>query len=123
MALIGLLAALLIKHFIADFCVQSDAMVSGKGVYGDKSGISHAVMHSAMTLIVLLIFGVGLGLALVLVCIEATIHYHVDWAKARFIDDYASDPSKRPYWMAVGADQLLHHLTLLGIAAFVVAGV
>ncbi len=122
MSVIFLLVALLVKHFIADFCVQSDAMVSGKGVYGDRNGIAHAVMHSAMTLAVLLLFGVGLWVGLALAGIEAIIHYHVDWAKARFIDDHANDPSKRPYWLAVGADQLIHHLTLLAIAAVVVAG-
>ena len=106
-----------IKHYVADFLLQTRGMVANKGKYGHPAGLLHAALHAALTLPILLFLGVsGVALALT-VLIEALIHYHIDWGKDRLSALNHLTPSDSTYWYSLGADQLLHQLTYIGIIA------
>lgn len=110
-------ALLQIKHYVADFVLQTRGMVANKGKYGHPAGLMHASLHAALTLPILLFMGVsGLALALTMLA-EAAIHYHIDWAKDRLSAQKHLTPSDSTYWYSLGADQLLHQLTYIGIVA------
>jgi hypothetical protein len=48
---------------------------------------------------------------------EFVIHYHIDWTKEQFMRRMKLTQSDNAFWYALGADQLAHHLTYVGIAA------
>jgi hypothetical protein len=107
-----LVAALLIKHYIADFLLQTDRMVAEKGIYGRAGGIAHSAIHGIGTYLVFSLFGFT-TIALVLALIDAVIHYHIDWSKMKASKGLT--PSNNLYWYYLGLDQLLHHLTYIGL--------
>lgn len=104
----------IIKHFIADFPLQTQEMVNDKGTYGKIAGIMHSWVHAVFTtLIVAAFLSVGgmygqlvaLGYGL----LDGVIHYHVDWAKMNL--GRGLTVNDRMYWMYLGLDQMLHYLT------------
>jgi hypothetical protein len=50
-----------------------------------------------------------------IVLAEWVVHFHIDWAKARYSDDHSLDPSKAAFWRAAGVDQALHQLTYVAM--------
>ena len=108
---------LFIKHFVCDFPLQACAwMYRNKGTYGHMGGITHAMLHGFGTFTVLY-FWLGID-AWVFAVADTVIHYHIDWAKmnvsVRF--NLKADNSEW-FWIMLGFDQLLHHLTYFAIVA------
>lgn len=104
----------IIKHFIADFPLQTPEMVADKGTYGKITGIMHSWIHAVFTMVIVTAFlpyaepyryMVALGYGL----LDGVIHYHVDWAKMNLGRGLTVDD--RMYWMYLGLDQMLHYLT------------
>ncbi|MEH7905107.1 DUF3307 domain-containing protein [Rhizobium laguerreae] len=115
--LIGLLAWLQVKHFAADYLLQSTWILQGKGDIRHPGGYIHAAIHVAGTLPGLFLFGLdGVSIA-VLALGEFLIHFTIDHLKAVHSRRHPAAVTTRPYWAAHGADQLLHHLTYTGILA------
>ena len=112
------LALFALKHFVADFVLQTAWMVKGKAVYGHPGGFAHAGIHMLGSLPVLALMGIApLGIMLLLLA-EGLAHYHIDWSKEALLRHFATNMHGRPFWNLVGADQLLHHLTYLGMIVF-----
>jgi len=109
-----ILIALQIKHWCADFHIQSYDQTVRKGIYRDPVGISHTLDHVIGTLIVLSILMpfIGISPMIILICglIDLVVHYHVDWLKVKF---GSKDITKPQYWREFGADQFAHQLTYL----------
>lgn len=101
-----LFVGLFIKHFFADFPLQTLSMVQQKGTYGNLEGLKHAAIHASLTFLVFCIWGPLLALGLAL--LDGVIHYHIDFAKARF---GTRDTQSPLFWNQFGADQLAHSLT------------
>lgn len=113
-----LVAALLAKHWVCDFVLQTPWQIRSKRIYGHPGGLLHAGIHAAATAAILAIFPVGwqfLGLA---VLAELVFHYHVDWTKEQLVARLAGVQGS-VFWALFGFDQLLHHLTYVFIAALV----
>lgn len=109
-----LMFVLQLKHYYADFVIQTYAQTVRKGIYRDPVGISHSVDHITGSLLVLLAasFFVKISLPLVL-CLsvaEGLIHYHIDWIKVHY---GTKDMFKSLFWNQFGMDQLAHQLTYL----------
>lgn len=105
-----LLALFGIKHFIADFVMQTEYMVKEKGIYGTEGGVEHSTIHAAMTLLILL--GVaGIILATILAIADGIVHYHIDWCKQQLTRNYT--PMDKAFWIWFGVDQLLHYFTYI----------
>ncbi|MES2181798.1 MAG: DUF3307 domain-containing protein [Pseudomonadota bacterium] len=108
---------LFVKHFICDFPLQTFAwMYRNKGTYGHLGGITHSVLHGIGTFIVLACW---LGMdAWMFALADATIHYHIDWAKMNANKKLGLKPDNSEwFWILLGFDQLLHHLTYFALVA------
>jgi hypothetical protein len=114
MDILLILLVLQIKHWYADFWVQTYNQTVRKGIYRDPVGISHTLDHviGTLTALVILIPFINISPITILVCglLDLIIHYHVDWTKVKFGSKDITNPQ---YWREFGADQLAHQLTYL----------
>lgn len=109
--LIGLLAWLQFKHFIADYLLQPSWFLHGKGRLRHPGGYAHAALHALGSLPALALLGLdGMWLA-ALMAGEFAVHFAIDHFKAVHARKRPAATTTRAYWAAHGADQLLHHLT------------
>jgi len=112
------LILLQIKHWYIDFVNQSEAEVVGKGIYGNQEGINHSLKQALGTfLAVLIITGFPyIVWAGILAFIDFFLHYHIDWAKININKKYNYTVKDKQFWAWLGADQLAHQLTYIGLA-------
>lgn len=112
--------AFLIKHFLADFLLQTDWMAVGKD--RPKGWLlplaAHAGVHGAMTAALFLAVApplAWLGLA------DMLIHGVIDRLKSISTRRSALTPRQTAFWWLFGLDQSLHHLTHIGLAIVLAA--
>ncbi|MEL6288946.1 MAG: DUF3307 domain-containing protein [Pseudomonadota bacterium] len=118
-ATLALMSALLVKHAIADYGLQTGYMFRNKGRYLHPGGILHAGIHAFFTAGVLAFFApAALPLIAAIAAAELVLHYHIDWAKERIGCGCELEPTCAGFWQLHGLDQLLHGLTYVAIAAF-----
>ncbi|MCF6232892.1 MAG: DUF3307 domain-containing protein [Rhodobacteraceae bacterium] len=110
-----LFSLLLIKHMFADYFLQTARMIAGRGTYLHMGRAQHAAIHALLSVPCFLVIGVGLPFVLILVAIEWVVHFHIDWAKARYSDARALHPGQAHFWKAFGVDQTLHGLTYVAM--------
>lgn len=117
-----LMLVLQVKHYVADFVIQTYAQTVRKGIYRDPVGISHSVDHVIGSLAALFVasFFVVLNLPFViLLClVEGVVHYHIDWVKVHY---GIKDITKPLFWNQFGIDQLAHQLTYLAMIYLLLA--
>jgi hypothetical protein len=116
-----LILLLQIKHFICDGPLQTKAMVDGKSIYGNQLGLLHAGIHGLGTIAALAWFGLGWKMVLALAITDMVLHYHIDFTKENIVRIKGWTIAVREFWWALAADQFLHHLTYLAIAAIIVS--
>jgi len=120
-SLILLFGLLQTKHFLADYVWQTGAMVRTKGIYGHPVGASHSLLHAVLTgLILAVATPAGAVLAIAISVGEFVLHYHTDWLKDQLTRISGKTPKDWEYWVLVGADQYVHHLTYVAIPAILV---
>jgi hypothetical protein len=107
-----------VKHFLADFVLQSPYILDNRKHYGHPGGLLHVAIHLAGSLIALLIVGSAMSTILVLLAVEGIVHYHMDWAKDNFVAARDLNPREPLFWYATGFDQGVHQLTYIGMAAY-----
>jgi len=119
MEILALLFLFQIKHWYADFKIQTYMQTVKKGVWLDPIGISHTADHIWTTLVVLMIFNFFHPLnAFVIVFIaiaEGIYHYMIDYTKVKY---GCKDNTKPQFWNQFGLDQLAHQASYLLIVAF-----
>ena len=115
-----LLALLFIKHWYIDFVNQSNEEVQGKGIYGNAYGLMHSIKHGVATFIIFWLFLTNWPLAIILGFIDFVMHYHIDWAKMKINKRWNITIEQPAFWAWLGADQLAHSLTYLGLVWIVV---
>lgn len=104
-----------LKHFVADFVVQTEYQWSNKGTYGHPGGFVHAGIHAVGSVVAVLVLGASaIALASVMLA-DFVIHYHLDWCKERFNRQYKLTHTDALYWFSFGVDQFLHQMTYLAI--------
>ncbi len=112
-----ILTAFVVKHLICDFLLQRwPYLFSHKGDYGHPGGILHALIHTAGTAIVCIVY-----LPHVLIwapVVDGLIHYHVDFLKMQLNAKYKLTPKDEWFWHLIGIDQTLHYITYIGIMFF-----
>lgn len=120
-AFVLVLIGLELKHFLADYVLQSRLMMTGKGSLTAPGGYLHAGVHVLGSLAVLALAGIAPVLLLMLLAAEFVIHYGLDYAKVGYGRGvHAADRPKR-FWILHGLDQLLHQLTYAGMLYFAFA--
>ena len=112
--MIEFLFLLFVKHFVIDFIMQTDAMVKGKGIYGNLSGILHSLQHGIGTLFVCVICIAQPYYWVVIPLADMFLHYHIDYCKMRF---GCRDVTQPKFWHQLGLDQFLHYTCYLAFAA------
>jgi Protein of unknown function (DUF3307) len=117
---IVIMLLLQIKHWYADFWIQSYLQTVYKGVYGHPVGFSHTLEQTIGTLIALLIasyfFPISVALIIKLALLDMIVHYHVDWVKMKY---GTKDNKTTRYWREFGLDQLAHQFTYILITYIV----
>lgn len=120
MDILILLLLLQIKHWYADFKIQTYAQTVHKGIYRDPIGISHTLDHVYLSLVVMavfsLLFPINLCLVIPIVLLEGILHYHIDWIKVHY---GIKDHTKPLFWNQFGLDQLAHQATYLAMVWFI----
>jgi hypothetical protein len=110
-----LLALLFVKHWYIDFVNQSMEEVVGKGIYGNAYGIMHSIKHGLGTWFIFWMFIGDIEYSLLIGFIDFVLHYHIDWAKININKKYNYTAENPKFWAWLGADQLAHSLTYLGL--------
>jgi hypothetical protein len=106
-----------VKHFVADFVLQTPRMVQEKGVYGARHGIYHSLVQSAGTFLAFAWIHPGLGV--ITAAVDFALHYHIDWAKININKKYGYTPADPKFWVWLGLDQLAHQLTYIVLVGWV----
>lgn len=110
-----LLALLFIKHWYIDFVNQTAEEVVSKGIYASRAGINHSLKHGLATAVIFSLILLDWEIALVIGLLDFVLHYHIDWAKININKRYNYTVETPQFWAWLGADQLAHALTYLGL--------
>ena len=106
-----LLIVFQIKHFLADFPLQTEYMLGKFKAEGWELPLfSHAFVHAIMTFCIVLYF-LPLQIALLMAMFDLVVHFIVDRIKAspHLFGKY--NPTEKMFWIALGGDQFMHHIT------------
>ncbi len=119
-----LLAALLAGHFVGDFTPLATARMQEAKAAGGPLGpiLEHAAIHALITAaLVALVVRPPAGTVALAGAIQLATHFLLDAGRGRASRLYPglSDPARQAFWTALGADQLVHALVLVWIAALV----
>ncbi|QXV85134.1 hypothetical protein bas27_0064 [Escherichia phage TrudiGerster] len=108
MLIILLFVIFFLKHFMADYPLQTPYMLRKTHKIGWKLPLlTHSLVHAVLTFAILILF-TSLGMAIALAIMELILHFIIDYWKAQRCK-YAISDAK--FWIALGFDQLLHYLT------------
>jgi len=120
------------KHFLADFVIQlfrKDGMAkfnaNGWVWPLTKHAGDHAILSGIITFFTLMYFQIDIQTVMIwsLIClsIDFVIHFTMDRIKASpsMLGRY-KDMNNKPYWMCLGFDQTVHHLTHYAIIAMII---
>jgi hypothetical protein len=113
-----LLAGFELKHFVADYMLQTGWMIGGKGRLNAPGGYVHAGIHVLGSAIVLALLRVPPLAIAELLAGEFVIHYALDFAKVYYGHGINPDQEAQRFWALHGLDQLLHQFTYLGMSYF-----
>lgn len=106
-----LLIAFQLKHYVADFPLQSSWMLK-KRLPGWDFAVplaTHCLVHASFTLLIVLIVNSNLWWLAVL---DFSIHFIMDRCKsAQHYLGRFNDSSKQSFWNCFGLDQIVHHFT------------
>lgn len=108
------IAAMQGKHFLCDYVLQRHGSRKGSLLFAEwfPDLLEHAAVHGVGTFLVC-VTQCGWGLALQLGLVDVLVHFVVDKAKVEGGRVYGWTPKDKAFWVALGADQWLHHLTSL----------
>lgn len=109
MDILLLILLLQIKHWYADFKIQTYLQTVKKGIWADPIGMSHTGDHIWGTLAALLVFNlfvpISAGIMLLVAFAEGIAHYLIDYTKVKY---GCKDNTKPLFWNQFGLDQLAH---------------
>lgn len=140
----ALLFTFQVKHYLADFPLQTKYMLGKFSRYDDvwiPALLAHVAVHGAFTLVISLIYfcwviSTGFGtfvtdntdifldvilISLSSASLDMAIHFSMDRIKASpyLLGKYK--PDEKPFWLALGVDQTVHHLTHYALIAMLIA--
>jgi hypothetical protein len=109
--LFSLLIVFQFKHFFADFPLQRQYMLNKFRPGWDfiLPLTIHCGVHALLTTVIAVLINPSLWW---LAFVDFAIHFTMDRLKSgpRYLGRY-NDPTRSSYWMALGFDQMIHHLT------------
>ena len=109
-----LLGALVIKHAIADLFIQSYRKPANKTRWFDPGLQWHALDHSILIFVVLLLLGpVPLSCAVALAILDHVLHVSIDWIKTNTVNCLGIKRDGSVFWRIQAVDQIAHYLTYI----------
>ncbi len=106
-----LLVVFQIKHFLADFPLQTEYMLGKFNAEGWELPLfTHASVHAIMTFGIVLYF-LSWKIALTMALFDLIVHFTVDRVKASPFMFGKYKPDEKIFWLALGGDQFIHHIT------------
>ena len=121
MEILFLLVLLQIKHWYADFKIQTYMQTIKKGVWLDPIGMSHTWDHIKATAVVLAIFyffyPISILSIIIAIALEGPYHYMIDYTKVKY---GSKDNTKPLFWNQFGLDQMAHQASYLVMAWFLI---
>jgi hypothetical protein len=121
MEILALLTLLQIKHWYADFKIQTYMQTVKKGVWLNPIGISHTMDHIWCSLVALfvfsLLFPINVSLIIPIVFVEGILHYTIDFTKVKY---GCKDNTKPLFWNQFGLDQLAHQICYMAMAYIII---
>lgn len=123
METIVLLFLFQVKHWYADFKIQTYMQTVKKGIWLNPVGISHSVDHMWGSMLALLVFSMIITpitwwLIILIAIVEAVIHYIIDFTKVKY---GCKDNTKPQFWNQFGLDQLAHQTCYLLIVLYLLS--
>lgn len=119
MEILALLLLFQIKHWYADFKIQTYMQTVKKGVWLDPIGISHSLDHVVATLVALVLFSlvhhISAAAIVSIAFLEGALHYVIDYIKVKY---GCKDNTKPLFWNQFGLDQLAHQLTYIVMVGY-----
>lgn len=112
------LCALLAKHTVFDYFVQTGYMIKDKANYGAAGGLLHSGSHGVGTFIALAPL-VSVSTAFLCAVADTIVHYHIDYVKSNIMRKRQPSSMTQEYWILHGIDQALHILTYIVILWFI----
>lgn len=112
----ALLLVMALKHFVADFLLQTNWIAHGKErVEGWQGPLAvHVLCHASLTLLIALAIAPRLWwLALV----DLVVHTIIDRSKTVVGNWSRCEKTQARYWWLFGFDQFLHQVTNIALAA------
>lgn len=111
------------KHFFADFPLQVNYMLFRKTSPNWDFVLpllTHCAVHASFTLMICLIYAPQTWW---LAIVDLVIHFIMDRVKSspNLLGRY-NDIGKAPFWWCLGFDQMIHHLTHIGLTWVIVLG-
>jgi hypothetical protein len=117
-----LLVLFQLKHFVADYPLQTPYML---GKFKDDWGFFpplalHAGTHAIITFVIVLMFTSSFDFAFSCFLFDLVIHFFMDRIKAgkKYLNRWK--PDEKYFWWALGFDQMIHHLTHYAIIAGII---
>lgn len=114
-----LISAFIVKHFVADFVLQTSWMAMNKHKYFHPGGWDHAMVQAVGTYIAVIAF-VTPSMALVMGLLDMVVHHFIDFCKMNITRHYKLTSNDYVFWFWIGVDQLLHYATYLAITYWVI---
>lgn len=119
MEILVLLLFLQVKHWYADFKIQTYQQTVRKGILGDLVGISHSLDHVWTSIVVLMLYSlfyhhISPVLIIATALVEGIVHYTIDYVKVHY---GCKDNTKPLFWNQFGLDQLAHQVTYIIMCA------
>lgn len=115
-----LMAIFQVKHFLADFPLQTKYMLRKSEAGWDfvPPLLAHCLVHGALTLVILLFFAPQLWWV---AAVDFSLHFMMDRLKSgpRYLGRI-KNKTGTPYWTIFGFDQMFHHLTDLFVVWLIV---
>ena len=112
-----IMTALAIKHYLADYIFNPVWTVPvRKDIYGSRGSLEHIGCHMFFCFLALVAF-LPMQVVILAILFDAVVHYHQDYFKTKWLYKRKglSDAVRRAI---TGADQLVHILTYIIIAAW-----
>ena len=117
MMYVGLMTALVIKHFICDWLLQTEWMAKNKGD-NMLALFLHGLVNGVGTFMVLAF--VGFHAAILGLILDTGSHMSMDRLKTSVNKEMKLDASQSPYWILIGFDQMVHMVMQLVILIVVI---
>lgn len=106
-----LLVVFQIKHFLADFPLQTEYMLGKFKAKGWEMPLfAHASVHALMTFGIVIYF-LSWQIAILMAAFDLIVHFAIDRVKASPYMFGKYKPDQKIFWLALGGDQLMHHIT------------